>query len=223
MKDFSDKKVLIFSDTHLTCKFNKKWFEEIFPLIKKADVVIINGDFWENVTCDFEDFIKSKWKIHLFPLLKDKAILIHGNHDALKYVKNPDKLRLFSLENKQEFEFIINRKVFHLEHGHILAWKYGGWWGNIVKFFKKKFKRLYSSLKQSEYLGYFLDQIGNKVISIYRESVKDDKNKFFIFGHIHKVKHDFDDNFIVIGSFLRNKKRYIEINNGEFVFVDEIY
>jgi len=59
-------------------------------------------------------------------LLKDKAILIHGNHDALKYVKNPDKLRLFSLENKQELEFIINRKVFHLEHGHILAGKYGG-------------------------------------------------------------------------------------------------
>ena len=45
MIDFSDKKVVVFSDTHLTCKFNKKLFEEMASLILYADIVIINGDF----------------------------------------------------------------------------------------------------------------------------------------------------------------------------------
>jgi predicted phosphodiesterase len=60
MNDFSNKKVLIFSDTHLTCKFDKLRFLALKKIIEEADIVIINGDFWEYISCPFEKFINSE-------------------------------------------------------------------------------------------------------------------------------------------------------------------
>src|SRR3989344_3091091 len=71
----------VFSDTHFTTKFNQRKFDKLAGLIKRADQVIIDGDFWEGLIITFDEFLKSKWN-ELFPLLKEKhAIYIYGNHD----------------------------------------------------------------------------------------------------------------------------------------------
>ncbi len=224
--DLSNKKILIFSDTHLKCKFDKKWFDKIKSLIMEADKIIINGDFWENISCPFDKFIKTEYREKLFPLLKNKTILIHGNHDSDKYIKNNEDLKLFSLENYNYYEFKSGDKIFHLRHGHILTKNFKSWRNDIILFLKYRIKWLYFFIKKREgYFSWFLNKIGLKVINIFKKfSLKNyHKNKIFIFGHIHLPKHNLDDNFLVLGSFKSGEARYIFIDNGKVEFHNEKY
>lgn len=67
-------KTLIFSDTHLTKKFDLKKFLFLKRIIESADQVIINGDFWDSWFSDFNGFLKSGWK-DLFHSLKEKETI----------------------------------------------------------------------------------------------------------------------------------------------------
>ncbi len=66
--------ILIFSDTHLTTKYDRKKFELLSKLIGSSDRVIINGDFYEGYVINFGQFIASPWR-NLFPLLKEKKAI----------------------------------------------------------------------------------------------------------------------------------------------------
>ena len=52
-------KILIFSDSHLSPRFNQAYFNKLANLIEQADQVIINGDFWEGYFYSFDEFLNS--------------------------------------------------------------------------------------------------------------------------------------------------------------------
>jgi len=68
-------KILIFSDTHLTSKFDQEKFDFLKKIVNSSDRVIINGDFWDSWFTNFDDFVKSRWN-KLFPLLKKKNTMV---------------------------------------------------------------------------------------------------------------------------------------------------
>ena len=232
MEDYSKKKVLIFSDTHLTCKFNRKWFDEVEPLINNADIVIINGDFWEHISCDFSKFIKSKWSKKLFPILKNKTIYLHGNHDPERLM-NTHGVILFSREQHKEFEFKSGKYIFNLEHGDKIVPDFDSDHRIMTAFVEKYLPHFWLWLTRLEdrknifgkYFKKYMDRHRVEETKACRKVAINNKEKNIIriFGHIHTPKHNLEDDFIILGSFKNGNKRYITIENGEVSFFDKIY
>lgn len=107
---------IIFSDTHLTARYNRQKFKFLEKIINSADRIIINGDFWDSYFCTFDEFLNSKWK-KLFPLLKAKeTIYLYGNHDTEK--DNDARVNLFSNEQGLSYKFNYKTKKVMVEHGH---------------------------------------------------------------------------------------------------------
>lgn len=112
-------KVLVFSDTHLTTRFDKAKFCALREYISLADQVIINGDYWDGYITNFEQFVNSAWR-ELFPILKEKqTIYIHGNHDRPEFVDQ--RTKLFSVEQKLEHRQLIGDIEYIFTHGHLLS------------------------------------------------------------------------------------------------------
>jgi len=73
---------VVFSDSHITSKFDRAKFLYLQSIVEPADRVIIIGDFWDGYMTDFTDLLNSKWS-KLFALLKSKeTFYVCGNHDA---------------------------------------------------------------------------------------------------------------------------------------------
>jgi predicted phosphodiesterase len=109
-------KTLIFSDSHLTPRFNEDYFNKLVNVIEQVDKVIINGDFWEGYFYKFDEFLSSPWS-QLFPLLKKKnTVYIHGNHDLEKYID--DRASRFADLVTESHEFSSGGKNFVCIHGH---------------------------------------------------------------------------------------------------------
>jgi predicted phosphodiesterase len=109
-------KTLIFSDSHLSPRFNEDYYNKLVSVINQADKVIINGDFWEGYFYKFGEFLSSPWS-QLFPLLKKKnTVYIHGNHDLKIYVD--DRTDRFADLVTESYEFSSGSKNFICMHGH---------------------------------------------------------------------------------------------------------
>lgn len=112
-------KVLVFSDTHLTHRFDEAKFKALKEHISLSDQVIINGDYWDGYVTDFERFLGSEWQ-QLFPLLKAKrAVYIHGNHDRPEFTD--ERMSLFSIEQKLEHRLKVGEVEYVFTHGHLLS------------------------------------------------------------------------------------------------------
>ena len=108
-------KLLIFSDTHLSAKFDPAKFRYLLHIISSADQVIINGDFWDSLLTDFDQFVKSDWN-QLFPVLKQKqAVYIFGNHDEQAF--SDDRVNLFSAQQAYHYDIEADGLKLHVEHG----------------------------------------------------------------------------------------------------------
>jgi len=106
---------LVFSDTHLTTKFDKAKFAYLSKIISRADKVIINGDFWEGYLISFAEFLKSDWQ-NLFPLLKKKeTVYIYGNHDEKKLVN--EGVDRFSVAQAYSYKVVSPNYKVHIAHG----------------------------------------------------------------------------------------------------------
>jgi len=111
-----NKKILIFSDTHISRRFSQKKFELLENIISDVDQVIINGDLWDDTKTTFDDFVNSPWS-KLFPLLKNKnAIYIHGNHDMQH--KSDNRVKLFCNKVVVEHEIKLSDKIIKVRDGH---------------------------------------------------------------------------------------------------------
>lgn len=108
---------IIFSDTHLTTKFDPQLFKRLTQLIEPVDQVIINGDFWDGYSINFDQFLNSEWQ-RLFPLLKRKqAIYLFGNHDAQSF--SDHRVDQFSVQASEFFETqLSNNQKLICYHGH---------------------------------------------------------------------------------------------------------
>jgi predicted phosphodiesterase len=109
-------KTLVFSDTHLTNRFEEQKYEFLTKIISTHDHVIINGDFWDSWLTNFDSFIKSKWN-KIFTLLREKnTIYIHGDHDPSE--RCDQRTSYFASQSVHSHIYKSPQKQFYLEHGH---------------------------------------------------------------------------------------------------------
>lgn len=109
-------RVLVFSDTHLTHKFDEAKFSQLYSLLDQSwDKIIINGDFWDGFSTTFDKFLGSKWS-DLFPLLKDRTVYIYGNHDRQEYCD--ERTSHFSKTAADHYQLRVGERDYYITHGH---------------------------------------------------------------------------------------------------------
>jgi predicted phosphodiesterase len=213
---------LIFSDSHLSDTFDNKKFNFLKKIISLADVVIINGDFWEGYDFKFEDFISSKWS-KLFKLLRNKsAIYLYGNHDKKEYSNK--KIRLFSKVQKTKHTLKSGGKTFYIEHGD-----------SITPLWDRYFKRMPRAM--NKFLYYIEKTVailfGIEILGLlYKKFNVDMKNKvarklknneFLVCGHSHFMELDEKNHFINSGMIKHGIGQYITIENGKIKLHNKRY
>lgn len=214
-------KTLIFSDTHLTHYFDEDLFDYIAKLVKNADQVVINGDFWDAYLTTFDQFYNSEWQ-KLFPLLKKKkTIYVTGNHDKPEFMDE----RVYSFCEVQTiaYSFESEGKKYNVQHGHLISpaedirWVFKN--PNFIRtlyrllvytkenslFLKNIIDTVYQEKKDKEQLEEFIE---------YAKKYLHDKT-YFIFGHCH-IKHSDQKNRIFTAGFLKDAEfSYVIIENGK--------
>lgn len=211
---------LVISDMHLTDKFDERKFKFLSDLFDKYDKIIINGDFWDSYSTDFEKFIKSDWA-KLFPILKSKnTVYIYGNHD-IKSKSKVEKLRLFSDMQTQDFEMVCGDKKFIFMHGHDFFKKRSTYEKESGIY--KKFRLNDMSLKVEKFLlGKFgshtfdvvTRKLNRKMKKYARENLAD--LEYLIVGHTHYAEIDEKNKFLNSG-FVRNGVAQYLVIDGEKV------
>lgn len=205
-------KTLVFSDTHLSEKFEEKKYQYLEKLIQGVDRVIINGDFWDGYLTTFDLFLRSKWS-GLFPLLKEKqTVYIYGNHN--KKVFSDDRTNLFSTEQTERYVLRSGGKTFIIEHGNRLL-------PGLDELFQRPRKLISIETLLYSYYEEFITRafkhtsrfwgviLNNKL----KRGKKNDGN-FFIFGHTHFAEFDLIHNFAVSGIFQYGLAQYLLIEDG---------
>ena len=216
-------KTLVFSDTHLETVVEEKKYRFLETLIKQADQVIINGDFWDGFFITFSEFVDSPYRT-LFPLLKKKkTIYLTGNHDS------PDLLdartSLFAEKTVDAYEMKIGDKKFVFQHGHM----------QIPIFQKKipileKHRRVITrSLDNMEY--YIVRHLGKPISRMVqgglnktiKKTIKTQINKgdIFICGHTHLAEFNLPEQFVNSGIVNHGLGQYLIIENDKITPYEE--
>jgi len=211
-------KNLIFSDTHLTPKYEPKKLAVLKDAIEQADQVIINGDFWEGMAYRFEDFVTSSWSKELFPLLKKKkAVYLFGNHDKERLTDS--RADLFSNKQMKQYSFKSGENTYFVEHGDllfplpdlplILRVTLEGVENIIFKIFGKTFIRFAYER--------FNNSIKRKILGKFKE------NEFLITGHTHYAEVDLKSHYINSGFNNYGIAQYLYIENGKVTAIEKRY
>lgn len=216
-------KVLVFSDTHLTHRFNSELFDYIANLVSSADQVVINGDFWDAYLTTFDQFCNSKWK-KLFPLLKEKnTVYIFGNHDKQKFVD--ERVSLFSDVQVDEYVLKSGDARFHIMHGHAIVPAYD----NMAVFSNPDFIRWgYQALTKivnrvpviNSLFHFFEHRKNLGQLEEMREYTQksSSKGEFYLFGHCHIPELSIPERFICLGRLQEKYKSYCYIEDGKVDF-----
>ncbi len=212
-------KILVFSDSHLTERFNIKKFQFLKKIIQESDLVIINGDFWDGYLTTFDRFISSDWN-KLFPLLKSKkTVYLFGNHDKEKYTDK--NINLFSTLQTHKYELKLNGKKFIFEHGN----------------------RLYPFIDDKSYMPRILNKINaiiagfllenvpllklleKRVNEIIKQNIKKTlkENEIYIVGHSHHAEFDLKNSFINTGYIQNGRAQYLIIDDKSITPKEEWY
>ncbi len=216
-------KTLIISDTHLGKQFNKEKFEYLKKLFSSSDLVILNGDFWDDSKCTFEEFINSKWN-NLFPYLKRKCVYIHGNHDLAK--KSDQRVRQFCRKVVNKYELKLpDETILKVVHGHEQSLV-----SKIVYFFfedhpKLLFYLLYPIDRLQKFQMYLAKKGFTFVNSINRSYYRQQKGKDYILvtGHTHMPEYNINKRYINTGFVDNNFASYILIEGNNIKLVKEFY
>ncbi|MFQ5493175.1 MAG: metallophosphoesterase family protein [Candidatus Dojkabacteria bacterium] len=214
-------KYLIFSDTHLTNRFNANTFDFLRSIIEKAERVIINGDFWDKHFVDYNQFVASKWK-ELFPLLKKKkAIYIVGNHDPADSI--PKKV-VFADKVVRDYQFKSGGKTIRVMHGDVFV---------IPK------SKIYSWIPIPKPVAYGHEFLEFVKVNIFRGRVMADwstnriisrrakqrfgENEIIIAGHSHRAEARPKDKYYNSGAIRFGFASYITVNNGKIDLIKTRY
>lgn len=218
-------RILVFSDTHLTDRFDEKKYIFLKKIILSADQVIINGDFWDGYLTTFDRFINSKWRI-LFPLLlKKKTVYIYGNHDAKKL--SDKRICLFSIAQKEMYKIRVHNKMFIIEHGNRILPTFDQ---TMEKIFNKidfivmptiqiAYNLLLAMFGYS-FINYYFSRY-NKVLK--KRLGKGENNVIRIFGHTHYPEIDLSSNFANTGANMFGYGQYLIINDEKISLHKERY
>lgn len=207
------KKLLIFSDTHLSHKFDQKKFNFLKNLIESADQVIINGDFWDNALTTFDKFIESKWN-KLFPLLKERnAIYLYGNHDLPHQVDK--RASLFSVKQADEYKIKIGNYKLNIQHGHLSS----SITKAVYKFFKNHPKLLGLIASPFGFIFAFneilIKKWDKRFLKVLNRANKSkiakflEHNEILISGHTHSPEFNLENKYINLGFIRRGFASYV--------------
>jgi predicted phosphodiesterase len=220
-----EKNTLIISDLHLTHLFDKKKFNYLVNLFKKADRLIINGDLWSYFMCDFVDFIESGWK-KLFPLMLEKdCVYVHGNHDRKEWCN--ENTNLFSVKSCEKYSFEQNGQLFNIQHGHRNSGKFAKN-KTIIKGIRKYKIDNTSYAIQKTILNKFGEptfaKIGAVINKTHKKYIKKhSKNQeIFIRSHTHSPEFSLDKRYINTGFISFGFGSYLLVND-EISLVKERY
>ncbi len=216
-------KTLIFSDTHLSRVFDPLQFNYLKRIISAADLVIINGDFWDRSQGTFDQFMNSRWQ-PLFPLLKSRlAIYVFGNHDKRKWTDT--RVNEFSVLQCQSIRIQNEVNQLLVMHGQSVSPQFDryilkdplraicGWIGNRLEA-----TGLDLFGKRSLTIG----AVVNKSLRNYaRQSLRE--NEILICGHSHLAEYNFDAKFINSGINKDGVGQYIMVDEHNINFVEEFY
>lgn len=214
---------IIFSDTHLTPKFDEKKYNYLSRIALTADRVIIAGDFWDAYQCSFEAFIDSPWQ-KLFVQLAKKTIYLYGNHDAKVY--SDERVKLFSFLQDTVYEMTAGEKILQIEHGDRIAPAEDD---NVHTFFKRKM-----IVSPYVYIREYLPILffGKKALQQYEKQnirmknwIKKNlpKKSIFVCGHSHLAEYNPGGKFINIGFVRYGIGQYLKIKKDRINFIDEKY
>ena len=229
-------KTLIFSDTHLTGRFERRRYRFLRRIISRADKVIINGDFWDDCV-DNHKFMRSGWR-QLFPLLKSKdTIYIHGNHDMIgKWSEDP---RIFCKKSCHEYRFRSGKKKFLVTHGHTLL--HGSTSKEIISkqknllarsvwrfalFFPEHMRWFIVSLRLERLLVLLTRGRVYKRFRFLNERMRDNagelgKDEILICGHSHVQEINLEKNYVNTGFVNHGIGQFIVIEKGDIRMMDE--
>lgn len=216
-------KTIIFSDTHLTHKFDEGRYKFLRGIISHADKVIINGDFWDYYWTTFNSFINSKWN-QLFPLLKAKNTLyLYGNHDTLNWCN--DKISLFSSKQNRKVTLKVGKKKLIITHGDIFS----PGLDNYAAFYPALAEKGSQAFTSIETLGrtllgeYFaLGKLSNLRIRKFAQKYLQ-TNEILVCGHTHNLEYSPIQHYMNLGSIDFGMGQYLEINNNKIDLKNEKY
>lgn len=213
-------KTLIFSDTHLTHKFEPRKYLFLKGIIEEADRVVINGDFWDFYQTTFDRFVNSEWQ-KIFPLLLEKqCVYIYGNHDFKKF--SDERVNLFSVAQSESISLKFHEKELIVTHGDFSQHK-----GEDFRFLRRlfgtfKFFGRFYEIFESIYVQYLQRVVNRK----FREKIRERENawlraeaqklgpnKILIAAHSHLPELALDMNFINSG--------YIRFGIASYILLDE--
>ncbi len=206
---------LIISDTHLTDIFDERKYNFLKKLINECDQLIVNGDFWSSYSCNFQDFISSKWNI-LFPLMLEKrTIYLFGNHDPEESMDK--KMDKFSVEQGYFKDIQFKGHTIHIEHGHNPYNK------NQLKILNKLLTRklhidsLLRKPLENSFNHFVFDHGLHKYLEPRNNSLKrkllQNNNRINIVGHTHVAEDDIQHNFLNSGFINYGLAWYVLIDN----------
>lgn len=217
-------KILVFSDTHLTDKFDKKQYIFLKNRFERVDQIIINGDLWDGQLISLDTFIASPWKA-LFPLLKDKkTIYIYGNHDKERF--NDKRIRLFSDKQGTNYKFKSGKYIFFIEHGNkFYPFHDDTFPDKKVSRFMVAFLAFLESVSL-RVLGNFLHKLAFKQFNtvIKNKLPRHLKaNEIYVCGHTHFAEIDLEHQFINTGLIQHGVAQYLIVENGTPTLIEERY
>jgi len=219
------KKVIIFSDTHLSHHFNQDQCEFIKQATKLADQVIINGDFWDSYETTFDQFVNSEWQ-QLFPLLKKKkTIYLYGNHDLEKF--SDERVKLFSITQADVVELTASDQKLRVEHGHRITPSLED---TLPLFFNHVFmlrlgnflQRWGVKLAREKFL--FVIRWHRNLLARYRVGkLVANSGQIFICGHSHLVEFSPDKKYINNGVIRWGLGQYLKVEDGRLDLIRSRY
>ncbi len=208
-------KTVVFSDSHLNLPFDEKKYRFIEAIVKDADKVIINGDFWEGLRISFDQFIDSPYK-HLFPILKSKdTVYIYGNHDEEEF--SDKRTTLFANHTSESYSFQVNGSRLVFKHGDQYAFVIGKTKSkpplkghrkvisNVINATEKVIIRKMGKKALRQVLGRYNSIIKNKV------KKELNANDIFVCGHTHLAEFNLKEKFINTGLIKHGLGQYMVI------------
>lgn len=226
-------KILVFSDTHLSCNFDEGKYRYLVKIINKADRVIINGDFWDSWFISFDNFVLSQWR-GLFPLLLSKqAVYIYGNHDPKD--KTDDRVSLFSKMAVEKYSIGSGENNYEFEHGDkilknkrsILVEGYGKVlmiinqtrWVNIVyRFIHLVEAAGFKILGPVRMTGSYISKNNNTI-----HKHKNEQKNWLVYGDTHCAEVDRTYMYANSGCIVHGIGSYLLIEDGEIREYKERY
>lgn len=215
---------LIFSDSHITDRFDKSKLEILKKAIDGADRVVINGDFWDGFSTTFDKLVASEWSKTLFPLLKKKqTVYIFGNHDAEKY--SDERTSLFCDTKTHDYTFESGNITVHCEHGNRLVPLIDEWIATrmppFLNNFYNRFEKAMVGRFGSNYMKFAYSKFNTQAKKKFSSEKKE--GEYLAIGHTHFAEHDPTYRFMNSGIVQHGLAQYIYVEDGKITPVEVAY